>query len=63
VLDRFGAPAPFDEIALTAAYRISVLASGHDFVIFRTFKPKNGSTAGHQYRAGRVFPANLAAWR
>jgi hypothetical protein len=61
VLARFGAPVPFSDLGLVAAYPIDVLRGGFDFVAFYRVRGPDGP-ASIEMR-GRLDASELERWR
>jgi hypothetical protein len=57
LLDAFGAPPPWDDIALVAAFPVDVLEQGRPFVVYKD------TGRGQSIRIGVVRAADAASWR
>jgi hypothetical protein len=61
LLAPFGKP-PHDDIVLVAGYPLSILTSGHDFVIYCEWL-EPGPPGPHFEIRGRVLPEEVRQWR
>jgi hypothetical protein len=54
---------PYQDIIVIAAYPLSALTSGHDFVIYREWLEPGHLAPSRHIRAGRVLPEEVRRWR
>jgi hypothetical protein len=62
VLAEFSGTHVCERSVLVAKYSIEALFSGHDFIVSRTARLRNGSIS-IDYQMGRVLPSELVTWR
>jgi len=64
LLASFGGELTYRDVVLIAAYPMSVLSTGHDFVIYREWpSPSDPRAMNREVRVGRVTRQDLTRWR